>query len=192
METARCIVFLGLMMIGVVSAQETMPAACDFGAPHPDAPGELAQFGFLIGDYKIHLHAWRGNEWSPPQPNVTARWNGRYGLGGMVIVDEWFHPDLAQSEDGIRGINVRMYDPDEQIWKLMWIANSNRTVQDLRAQMRDGKLTMWQVYPDRPDFKAVFNVHDEDHWERIAFTHDDEGNWVRQFKLAATRIACDK
>lgn len=179
-------------MVAVASAQETAPGACDFGTPHPDAPMELAQFAFLIGDYKIHLHAWRGNEWSPPQPGVTARWNGRYGLGGMVIVDEWFHPDPAQSEDGTRGINVRMYDPDEEIWKMMWIANSNRTVQDLRAQVRDGKLTMWQVYPDRPDFKAVFNVHDSDHWQRISFTHDDEGNWVRQFKLAATRIECDK
>jgi len=109
----------------------------------------------------------------------------------MVIVDEWFNPDLAQSTDGNRGINVRMYDTDENIWKMMWIATSNKTVQDLRAEVRDGTLTMWQVHPERPDFKAIFNVRDKDHWERISFKHDAEGNWVRQYKLAATRLPCN-
>ena len=182
--------------LAIISACLSVTAAarvpgCDYGKPHANAPSEMAQFAFLIGDYTVHLHAWQKDRWSPPQPGRTARWNGYYGLQGMVIIDEWFNPDPAQDTNASRGVNVRMYDTDEKIWKMMWIATTGKTVQDLRAEVRDGTLTMWQVHPDRPDFKAIFNVHDEDHWERISFTPDDEGNWVRQFKLAAIRIQCD-
>ncbi len=191
MVTRRLALLLaGLFWTVGAAGQALAPPRCEYGKPHPNAPNEMAQFGFLIGDYKIHLHAWRGDEWSPPQPDVTARWNGWYGLGGMAIYDEWFNPDPAIDPDAGRGVNVRMYDPDERIWKMMWISTPGRIVQDLRAEVRDGMLTMWQVYPDRPDFKAIFNVRDEDHWERISFTHDENGNWVRQYKLAATRIPC--
>jgi len=181
---------LALLCAGPAWGEQLAPVRCDYGKPDPKAPAQLEQFGFLIGDYRIDLHAWQGDHWSPPQPGVTARWTGRYGLGGMVIVDEWFNPDLAQGADGNRGINVRMYDTDENIWKMMWIATSSKTVQDLRAEIRDGTLTMWQVYPERPDFKAIFNVHDKDRWERISFKQDENGNWVRQYKLAATRLPC--
>lgn len=55
--------------------------------------------------------------------------------------------------------------------------------------MKDGKLTMWQVHPERPDLGAVFEIEDEDHWARISFTPDEEtGEWTPQYRLAATRI----
>jgi hypothetical protein len=173
------------------TALPTAPPGCAYGAPHPNAPPEISQFDFLVGDYSITLHAWNGDDWSPPQPGVTARWNGRYGLDGMAIIDEWFHPDPAQDADASRGVNVRMYDPEAEEWDMMWVATGAHQVQDLRAKVKDGVLTMWQVYPERPDFRADFEVTDADHWARIGFTKNDEGDWVKQFKLAATRIPCD-
>lgn len=169
-----------------VSAPET----CEFGQPHPSAPAEWSEFGFLIGDYQIELHAWLGSGWSPPQPGVTARWNGRYGLGGMAIVDEWFNPDPAQDQNAQRGINVRMYDPEAAEWDMMWVATGGHQVQDLRAKLIDGKLTMWQVYPERDDFKAEFEVTDADHWARIEYAKSESGDWAPRFKLAASRIPC--
>lgn len=47
-------------------------------------------------------------------------------LGGKVIIDEWFNPDPAQNPEGNHGINVRMYDPERKVWKMMWIADINR------------------------------------------------------------------
>lgn len=183
--------FLALIMISGAAAQDIAPPkTCDYGAPHPSAPEELSQFAFLIGDYKINLHAWQGDQWSPPQPGVTARWNGYYGLGGMAIVDEWYHPDPAQQADSPRGINVRMYDPEAEEWDMMWIASGAHQVQDLRARIIDGVLTMWQVYPERPDFRAEFEITDADHWARIAYKKDENGDWVKTFKLAASRIPC--
>ena len=179
-----------LLPASTAAAQELAPPSCDYGERHPAAPPEIAQFEFLIGDYTVSLHAWQGEQWSPPQPGAPARWNGRYGLGGMAIVDEWFNPDPGHDPQAPRGINVRMYDPDAGEWDMMWVATNGRQVQDLRAGMRDGALTMWQVYPERPDFKAVFEVTDQDHWARINFTRNDQGEWQQQFKLAATRIPC--
>lgn len=184
------IVLFGCFHVLLADELPTSPVTCNYGAINPGAPEETRQFAFLIGDYRIELHAWQGDGWSPPVPGVTARWNGRYGLGGMAIYDEWFNPDAAQKPAGNWGVNVRMYDPDAKIWKMMWIATATKVVQDLRAQMQDGVLTMWQVHPDRPDFKAIFNVADADHWERISFTHDDKGHWLKQYRLAATRIPC--
>jgi hypothetical protein len=182
----------GLMLAGVpVVAQDVAPPeTCDYGAMHPNAPAQTQEFAFLIGDYTITLHAWQGEKWSPPQPGVTARWNGRYGLGGMAIVDEWFHPDPAQDPNSSRGINVRMYDEEAGEWDMMWVATGANQVQDLRAKVIDGVLTMWQVYPERADFQATFHVDDADHWSRVTYAKDENGEWAKTFLLAATRIPC--
>ena len=166
------------------------PAACDFGRPNPEAPPETAQFAFLIGEFHISLHGWQGDGWTPPRAE-GARWNGRYGLNGMAIYDEWFDPS-ADDTDGTWGVNVRTYDPAEQLWKMMWISLPTRQVQDLRAEVRDGTLTMWQVYPERPGWKAEFEVTDADHWARISFVQDPAtGAWQPQYRLAASRIPCE-
>lgn len=185
-------VLCGAMIIAPAVAQPVVapPESCEYGALHDDAPAETSQFAFLIGDYKITLHRWLGEDWSPPQPGKTARWNGRYGLGGMAIVDEWYNPDPAQDPDGPRGVNVRMYDPEAEEWDMMWVASPGRQVQDLRAKVIDGKLTMWQVYPERPNFRAEFNVIDADHWNRVGYDKDESGEWIKTFLLSASRIPC--
>ncbi len=182
----------GLMLASAPTLAQDVapPTTCDYGTMHPNAPAETEQFAFLIGDYKVTFHAWQGESWSPPQPGVTARWNGYYGLGGMVIVDEWFHPDPAQDPNAPRGINVRMYDKEAGEWDMMWVATGANQVQDLRAKVIDGVLTMWQVYPDRANFQATFHIDDEDHWSRVAYTKDENGGWIKTFKLAASRIPC--
>jgi hypothetical protein len=167
-----------------------MPPRCAPGTPHPDAPAEFSQFAFLIGDFEITSHIWLNGNWSPPRPGPRARWNGWYGLGGMVIEDEWYDPDPGLDPSSGRGINVRYFDADESVWKMMWIATTGKRVQDLRAEVQDGQLTMWQVYPENPGFRADFTVEDADHWYRTQHALDDAGAWVPQYKLVASRIPC--
>ena len=168
------------------------PPLCEYGEPHPNAPKELAQFSFLIGDYTINADKWDGVQWVSLGPSVPpARWNGWYGLGGMAIYDEWYSIDADLMPDTPRGVNVRFYDEKNAQWKMMWTASGSLQPQDLRAEMRDGKLTMWQVYPERPDFYSEFFVVDDDHWHRIAYGKDDAGNWVPTYKLNAARIPCE-
>lgn len=183
-------VIMGQQPAAGQQAGDAAPPRCEYGSAHPDAPPELRQFSFLIGDYEISSHAWNAGSWTPPRPGPRARWNGWYGLDGMAIYDEWYDPDPGLDPSAPRGVNVRVYDTDKAEWQMMWIHTGARRVQDLRAEMRDGKLTMWQEYPERPNFLAEFVVEDKDHWHRVSFTKDDEGEWVPQFKLAATRIPC--
>ncbi len=174
------------------AASELAAPMCNYGTAHADAPKEFSQFQFLIGDFSIEAQAWTGEAWTPPRPDeYPPRWNGRYGLGGMAIYDEWYNLDPAQNPQTQRGVNVRMYDPEAQQWKMMWIASGTLQTQDLRAEMRDGKLTMWQVYPERPNFMAEFEEIDDDHWFRVSYTKDENGAWVPQFKLTASRISCE-
>lgn len=142
-------------------------------------------FDFLIGQHDVTLHAWTGNGWTPPRP-VNAEWHGERGLRDAVIQDEWFDPDPKQ---GGSGINIRMFDAAAQDWKMMWISTSGKQVQDLRAKLIDGVLTMWQVYPEREGWKAEFEVLDQCRWARADYVEQD-GEWMPRFRLVATRRDC--
>tara|TARA_R110002072_G_scaffold1780_10_gene14844 strand:- start:71884 stop:72453 length:570 start_codon:yes stop_codon:yes gene_type:complete len=180
-----------LLFSCVTSAAELMAPRCNDGVLHPTAPAETTQFSFLLGDFSVTLHAWQGNGWSPPRP-TRARWNGWYGLNGMAIVDEWYDPEPGINPNGGRGINVRMYDPEEAIWKMMWMSTSGKQVADLRAQLVDGVLTMWQIYPlQSTKTKSVFEVIDPNRWARMSYVQDEETeDWLPRFRLVATRIPC--
>jgi hypothetical protein len=184
---------LALPAAALAEAHEELsiaPPSCDYGAPHPDAPAELAEFDFLIGDFTVTAHAYRAGAWTPPRPGPAPRWNGRYILGGMAIEDEWFDPDPGLVPDAPRGVNIRMWDSEAGEWDMSWLHTAGRQVQDLRAKMIEGRLTMWQVYPERPNFRAEFDRLGPDSWERVTYAPDEQGEWQPTFKLVATRIAC--
>lgn len=170
---------------------ERAPIHCEHGEPHPNAPEELSQFEFLIGDFEITSHVMTPAGWSPPRPGPRARWNGFYSMAGMMITDEWYDPDPGANPDAPRGVNVRMFDEASNEWKMMWVATGAARVLDLRAKANDDKVRMWQVYPTQIDLVADFFVEDEDHWHRISYVQDDAGEWQPQFKLRATRLTCD-
>ena len=184
MKIQRLAGLVGLLACpGMLAAQES---TCDVGSLSDSAPAETQQFSFLLGDHEVTLHAWTGSGWTPPRP-VNARWRGWYGLSGTAIYDEWEDPD---PNTGGLGVNVRMYDDAEGVWKMMWIATTGLQVQDLRAEVRDGVLTMWQVYPERPGWKAEFEILGDDQWARVSYQQDEAGDWQPQFRLVATRQPC--
>ncbi|MCR9259256.1 MAG: hypothetical protein NXH95_06010 [Pseudomonadaceae bacterium] len=170
-------------LISVSATQHAEAVECDSS----NAPETLTDFSFLIGRHEVSLHAWTGEAWTPPRPTI-AEWRGWYGLDDMAIYDEWKDPGAEPSNIGI---NVRFYDDQENLWKMMWISSSGRQVQDLRAEFVQGKLTMWQVYPPREGWKAEFDVIDSGSWSRTSFVQDDTGEWQPQFKLVARRTHCE-
>ncbi len=174
-------IVLVLLFVSSTARGEGCSVGPQVGEPPPER-----QFDFLLGEHEIALHAWQGDRWSPPRPE-GARWRGWLGLGDQAIYDEWHdpHPDQGGS-----GINVRLYDSDEAAWKMMWVSTRTKQVQDLRAEDRDGVLTMWQVYPSRPGWRAEFTVLSDVQWARTEYLQED-GVWVPRFRLVATRVACD-
>ena len=141
-----------------------------------------SDFDFLLGEHDVTLHAWTGDGWTPPRPQ-NAEWHGYKGLRDAVIIDEWFDPQAGN------GINVRMYDAEEKIWHMMWVSTNGKQVQDLRAQVREGTLTMWQAYPERPNWHAEFSSIDACTWAREDGVTKD-GDWQPRFRLVATKRNC--
>ena len=166
-------------------------ADCDFGAPSSDAPPEFAEYAFLIGNFDINIQGWRNGEWR--ESGLTAVWNGRYGMGGKAVIDEWFDPGYPDREGSGMGMNVRMYDPEEQVWKMMWQHTRNALVMDLRSELREqDRLYLWQVYPEVPERRVYFEVYGDGHWARIEEKVSEEsGEWEPSVKLEATQRTCD-
>jgi hypothetical protein len=79
-----------------------------FGRPHPDAPPELQQFAFMIGEFDC-VDEMRQADGS--RLRFRAIWNARYFLNGFGIQDEHWTPRFFTS-------NIRIYDPGAGRWKV--------------------------------------------------------------------------
>jgi hypothetical protein len=165
-------------------AQET----CDVGAPANETIAEtMAAWDFLIGDHTVDLRFWQDGEWGAPV--AQAEWNGWWGLGGHAIMDEWFGPVRPDGTPGNKGVNVRVWDADVEVWRMTWQATAGAVAAIYESEVRDdGFMHMWQTNPaEEQETGAWFEITGEDTWTRVQQVRDAEGNWVPQFRLDATR-----
>ena len=76
------------------------------GERNTNAPEEVAQFEFLIGDWDVEI------TWHPPQgePNTyKARWHNHWINDGFDVMQEWRGPYIT-------GTELRHYDPTLGHW----------------------------------------------------------------------------
>ena len=72
-------------------------------------------------------------------------------------MDEWYPFDPKDKPDTPGGVNIRMYDPEEGLWKLMWMHTEDLVPTELRSQVKDdGNMYLWRVYPTPDDRKIYF------------------------------------
>lgn len=163
---------------------------CHPGAPADGVGDEMAAWDFLIGHHVVDVRLWQDGAWSDPV--ATAEWNGWWGLDGYAIVDEWFGPANAEGLRN-RGVNVRVWDEDAQVWRMAWQATRNAVAAIYESEVRDdGFMHMWQVSPpEEQETDAWFEVAGENTWVRVQRGRDEDGNWINQFRLDATRTPCD-
>lgn len=177
-----------IAMTGGALAQET----CNFGTPANDTvAATMAPWDFLIGNHTIEVRGWNEGAWTDPV--ATAEWNGWWGLGGHAIIDEWFGPARADGTPGNNGVNVRVWDGDAEVWRMTWQSTAGATAGIYESEVReDGHMHMWQTDPaDADESHAWFEITGEDTWIRIHRARDENGEWVNQFRLDATRVACE-
>ncbi|MDH3523875.1 MAG: hypothetical protein OES32_09840 [Acidobacteriota bacterium] len=118
--------------------------------PHPAAPEETAQFGFLIGEKRCTTRNM--------QPDGTyadageAEWNGRYILDGWAIEDEW----IKTLPDGtvFRGINIRSFNPETRKWDNRWLATGSLQWKYFEAEQVGD--TMVMIGGEGEDFRGPF------------------------------------
>ncbi len=164
--------------------------ACDFGTPNPDAPTEIHQFDFLIGNYRIEARQWTGEEFSAGY--LEAAWNGYWGIDGNAVIDEWFGPEVAPDAPRTLGVNVRYYNEEIGRWSMVWQATNGAASHLEAEQGDDGVLRMWQVYPEPTSERFIyFEVYDDAHWARIDGQVLEDGTRVPQFKFDAYEVPCE-
>jgi len=78
------------------------------GRPHLDAPPELEQFAFMIGEFDC-LDTIRQPDGSSLE--FPAIWNAHYFLNGLGIQDEYWTPKFHTS-------NIRIFDPEAGHWNV--------------------------------------------------------------------------
>ena len=80
--------------------------------PHPDAPEEMKQFSFLVGEFDCEL-TFTGQDGA--EVRSRGRWVGYYTLDGHAFQDDWY------SELGYRGTTWRSYDEAKGRWVNNWL-----------------------------------------------------------------------
>jgi hypothetical protein len=76
------------------------------GERNENAPDEVAQFEFLIGDWDVEI------TWYPPQAEPTtynAKWHNHWINDGFDVMQEWRGPYIT-------GTEFRHYDPASGHW----------------------------------------------------------------------------
>ncbi len=168
-------------------------AGWEIGARSPAAPAQLEEFEFLIGCFRIDAQRYHPerNAFGPTAPTY---WKGRWALEGWAVYDEWFDVQIPGQPAALgRGANLRLVNPETGIWTMVWAHTNGGPGQDLRAQMRDGDMVMWQVHPARDqDWKAVFEITDSDHWVRTEYVRPiGTDAWTPTGRLNATQVDCE-
>lgn len=94
-----------------------MNRVTEYGTPNPQAPPELSQFAFIIGEWHCDVRV-KGDDgaWQPYQ----ATWIGRYILDGYAIADEYRMVNAA-GELVVHGMNFRSYSAAKKTWIMRWL-----------------------------------------------------------------------
>ncbi len=178
------------LLAGVIGSPAAAAGVCDFGTPHPDAPDGLQQFAFMVGNYRIESRIWQGEAFS--EGYLEAEWNARWGLGGAVIIDEWFGEQFGPDIPPVHGVNVRAYDPETNLWNISWQSTSGATVALEARQGDDGVMRLWQVYPEATFESFIyFEIYDDTHWARFEGLVLEDGTHQNRFRRDAFQVPCE-
>jgi len=179
-----------IALAAILSAPAWAQDTCNFGEPAEGAPAEIQQFEFLIGNFRIEARRWADEAFS--EGYLEAQWNGRWGLDGRVVIDDWFGPQISPEAPRNFGTNVRYFNPETGRWSMVWQATNGSAMVLEAEQGEDGVLRMWQVYPEPTTERQIhFEIYGDDHWARIDGGVDENGNFTPQLKLEAFAVPCE-
>lgn len=144
-------------------------------------------FAFLAGEWdtiqrRLTTPLAGGGEWYEFPATVSCQ----LLLGGAATFDV-----LRSPERDLEGISLRLYDPDEQVWRIWWAANTSGGKLDVPVVGRFagsvGTFTCDDTFEGRPirvRYEWSRSDTDSPRWEQ-AFSTDGgdtwEVNWVATF-----------
>ena len=180
---ARILVLFVLSLPGFALACET-----DTQAKTTNARQE--QFGQLLGDWRIEQEVLQQDgSW---QRVTDADWSFRWALDGCAIQDFWVQPppgsEVPEGEVRQHGTNLRVYDPEENLWRIVWASSDAPGFTTYEASAKEnGELVMMGDDPDRPGVTqriTYFDISSEGWSWKMEFSRDKE-NWVEVARISA-------
>ena len=106
----------------------------EFGTANPNAPPELTQFAFLIGNWRFEATVKMPGGGSH---RFAGTWRGRFVLDGYAIADEYRMMDAA-GKLTVLGVNLRAYDAQKKTWNMKWLNAMQGTWVDLGPEELGG------------------------------------------------------
>jgi len=147
-----------------------------FGRANPNAPKELIQFHFMIGNFdrKERLRNKDGS-W---KPWVKGEWNARYFMNGYGIIDE-----SLNYYTNITTTNLRFFDPKEQLWKISWFKAPGYSTTYAEGTWQGDKMVI--INPSTGDRYVMYNITTNSYdWE---LQKSIDGKWISVWQISLVR-----
>lgn len=159
--------------------------------PNPEAPSELKQYGRLVGEWSCSQSSLQPDGSWKDAP-ALATWTWFYTLDGHAVQDVWQTP--PELGGGV-GTNIRVYDPEQNQWDVVWTTNTLKVFDRFVARFENGDIVMHGDLPNRapgpPAHKARITFHsiqaDSFDWRYDASGPNDGTQWAEQ-----ARMHCDR
>ncbi len=159
------------------------------GVRNTNAPEEVAQFEFLIGDWDVEI------SWHPPQgePNTyQARWHNHWINDGFDVMQEWRGPYIT-------GTELRHYDATLRHWVgknlyvgRNWVNTTARVDGDNMVVIIEASNARDGAFLNRETYFEITN----NRWRmKSDRSFDNGGTWTKgHYDMIATRskIATDE
>ena len=184
---SRRVLLVPLLLL-VASWLSTAPVAGTEPKLHPDAPPEMAQFGFLVGSFECKTRQLTANG---DYVEGTGRWTGRFTLDGFAFEDDWVSTSL-------RGTTWRTFDPAKKRWVNRWLAAGVETPPGFTGNLffggwTDDKMVLKAegedlrgAYLDNIEFK---NITDDGFLWTMDRSYDGGETWTRAVMIVEARRA---
>ena len=157
-------------------------AAYPYGRPNPDAPDELRQFQFMIGDNECVDHILQDDgSWQ----EIKAKWNGTYFLNGYGIQDKyWTDTSFVTS-------NIRIFDPIRRKWMVTFFSMPDYSSGVWEVVMEEQRLVMRQKRTGLDGTEALsrltfYNITDHG-FDWVAESIGDDGV-VQDWKSSCKKV----
>lgn len=174
------------------AAAPAAPVPLSTPAAHPEAPDELAHYGQFVGTWRCEGQSLQQDGNWQKSPGI-ATWSWYYVLDGHAIQDVW-QPAPEAGADAAAGTNLRIYDAEAGLWRMVWTTAKQNHFDVFRASYRDGEILMYGERPQTNAFAA--------HLARITFHNIDERHFDWKYESSGpadarrwrevARLSCDR
>jgi len=149
--------------------------------PNPDAPREVRQYEFMLGD-------WVGERYdrtsSGDRRSASIRWHGTYILDGWAFRTDW--EQTNQDGSAQRGTMIRTFDQRYHAWRIAETYSANPHLDVFDGKVLGDSLVQSSEH-DTPTGpvkarRVYFNISAKGFEDRIENSRDGGKTWQLQFR----------